>query len=77
MEDGKVSSHIVVSLYRANRVLANVCRTDGELTRLDRLIHHLCILDLQPPWRQDKGHKRGRKEHLQDGNIALGALEAF
>lgn len=38
---------------------------------------NLCILDLQSPWRENEGHKRGGEEHLEEGNVAFSGVEAF
>jgi hypothetical protein len=37
----------------------------------------LCILDLQSPWRENEGDKRGGEEHLEEGNVAFSCVEAF
>lgn len=37
----------------------------------------LCIFDLKSSWGENEGHKRGREQHLQDGNVAFSCFEAF
>jgi hypothetical protein len=46
--------------------------TNTELGRT-----YLSVLDNKMPWRQDEGHQRGRKQHLNDSNIVIVARKVL